>query len=68
MALRPTDSSVLYNAACTYGVMGKKEQALALLRRAKAAGYSNVDWARQDPDLLCLRDDPELDELFPASH
>jgi serine/threonine protein kinase/Flp pilus assembly protein TadD len=65
VALRPSDASVLYNAACTYGVLGKKDEALATLKRAKEAGYSNNDWPRQDPDLMCLHDNPEFLALFP---
>ena len=49
--LRPHDSNILYNAACTYGVMKKKPEALSMLRRAKDAGYVNTDWIRRDPDL-----------------
>lgn len=67
VALRPSDSSVLYNAACTFGVLGKKAEALEMLKRAKAAGYSNNDWPRQDPDLTCLHDDPEFVALFPVA-
>ncbi len=66
VALRPNDSSVLYNAACTYGVLERKKEALAMLRRAKDAGYSNWDWPRQDPDLMCLHNDPEFKALIPA--
>jgi TolB-like protein/Flp pilus assembly protein TadD len=67
VALRPNDSSVLYNAACTYGVLLRKKEALSILRRAKEAGYSNDDWPRQDPDLTCLHDDPEFKAIFPGS-
>jgi tetratricopeptide (TPR) repeat protein len=67
VALRPNDSSVLYNAACTYGVLAKKPETLAMLRRAKEAGYSNEDWIHEDPDLLCLHDDPEFNALFPPT-
>jgi serine/threonine protein kinase/cytochrome c-type biogenesis protein CcmH/NrfG len=66
IALRPSDSSVLYNAACTYGVLRKKAEALAILKRAKEAGYSNEDWPRQDPDLMCLHDEPQFKALFPT--
>ncbi len=66
VALRPHDSSVLYNSACTYGVLGRKEQCLETLRKAKAAGYSNIDWVRQDPDLTCVRESEEFAALFPA--
>ncbi len=65
VALRPNDSNVLYNAACTYTVLGKKTEALDLLRRALASGYSNFDWPRQDPDLSSLHADPEFLKLFP---
>lgn len=67
VALRPNDSNVLYNAACTYGVLGKKADALDLLRRSLAAGYANVDWPQQDPDLEILHDDPEFIKLFSSA-
>jgi serine/threonine protein kinase/tetratricopeptide (TPR) repeat protein len=66
VALRPSDSSVLYNAACTYGVLRRKAEALAILKRAKEAGYSNDHWPRLDPDLMCLHGEPEFDALFPT--
>jgi serine/threonine protein kinase/Flp pilus assembly protein TadD len=66
VALRPTDGNVLYNAACTYSVLGRKDEALATLRRAKEAGYANTDWPRIDPDLACLHGEPEFKTLFPA--
>jgi non-specific serine/threonine protein kinase len=60
VTMRPKDSNILYNAACTYGIMGQKAEALALLRRAREAGYSNFPWALRDPDLACLHADPEF--------
>jgi TolB-like protein/Flp pilus assembly protein TadD len=65
VALRPNDSNVLYNAACTYAILRRKAEALDLLRRALAAGYANVDWPREDPDLTSVRAEPEFVELFP---
>ena len=64
--LRPHDSNILYNAACTYGVMGKKPEAIDMLRRAKVAGYQNLEWTRRDPDLACLHGEPELREALRA--
>jgi len=64
VALRPSDANILYNAACTHGVMGMKAEALALLKRAGAAGYQNWDWLSRDPDLACLHDDPEFLRLI----
>jgi serine/threonine protein kinase/Flp pilus assembly protein TadD len=65
VALRPNDSNVLYNAACTYAVLRRKAEALELLQRALAAGYANVDWPREDPDLTSIRAEPEFVKLFP---
>ena len=64
VTLRPKDSNILYNAACTYGVMGRKKEALAMLKRAHEAGYGNLSWASKDPDLACLVDDPEFQHLI----
>src|SRR5277367_3004930 len=63
VAMRPTDANILYNAACTYGVLGMKGDAMEMFRRSVEAGYSNVDWCKQDPDLKILQDDPEFKKL-----
>ncbi len=63
VALRPGDPSTLYNAACTYGALGKKAEALETLKKCFAAGYSNQDWAARDTDLDLLHDDPEFQKL-----
>jgi serine/threonine protein kinase/Flp pilus assembly protein TadD len=63
VALRPGDANTLYNAACTYGVLGRKADALETLKKAFAAGYANQNWAAKDSDLDCLHDDPEFQKL-----
>jgi serine/threonine protein kinase/Flp pilus assembly protein TadD len=63
VALRPGDAGTLYNAACTYGILGRKAEALETIKMAWAAGYRNVNWVAQDPDLVCLHDDPEFRKL-----
>jgi len=64
MAMRPNDANVLYNAACTYGLLGMKIDALETFRRAVKAGYSNLDWCLKDPDLQILYDEPEFQDLI----
>jgi len=64
VTLRPNDPMVLYNAACTYGVLGRKMETLEMLRRAKESGYANLDWIRKDPDLACVHETPEFKTLF----
>ena len=63
VALRPGDSNVLYNAACTYGILLNKEQAMVTIRKAFECGYGNHEWALRDPDLAILRDEPEFQRL-----
>jgi serine/threonine protein kinase/Flp pilus assembly protein TadD len=67
VALRPGDPNTLYNAACTYGVLGKKAEALETIKKAIACGYSNLNWAAKDSDLDCLHDDPEFQKLVGSS-
>jgi serine/threonine protein kinase/Flp pilus assembly protein TadD len=67
VALRPNDPNILYNAACTYGVMARKAEALAMLKKAIAAGWGNPNWAARDADLDCLHDDPEFRKLVGLS-
>jgi non-specific serine/threonine protein kinase len=64
-ALRPNDSSVLYNCACAYCKLKLKREALDTLRKAWEAGFKDTEWARRDPDLALLRDEPEFDRLYP---
>ena len=64
-ALRPNDANIMYNVACTYGVLGKKEECLEALKRSVHAGYANMDWPKQDPDLKLIHDDPGFAKLFP---
>jgi serine/threonine protein kinase/tetratricopeptide (TPR) repeat protein len=64
VAMRPHDSLTLYNAACTYGVLGMKPEALAMFRRAIESGYRNPEYAARDDDLAILRDDPEFQRLI----
>ena len=63
--LRPNDANVLYNAACVFCRMGRKEEALTALTKAWDAGYKDSVWARRDPDLGLLHGDPEFERMFP---
>jgi non-specific serine/threonine protein kinase len=67
VTMRFNDPNVLYNAACAYGIMNMKREALDMLKKAKAVGYANPDWAVRDPDLACVHDEPEFKELFSSS-
>ena len=64
VVLRPDDGNTLYNAACVYGVLERKPEALDMLKKALKAGYANLEWLRRDPDLTCLHGDPEFEGLL----
>lgn len=64
ISLRPEDPSILYNAACTYALLEKKDQALQCLEQAIAVGFRNVGWAERDLDLACVHDDPRFHALM----
>ncbi len=67
MALRPDDTMILYNIACTLCEMDKPQDAMHALKKAWDAGYRNPAWIRQDPDLAKLHGDPEFERLFPGA-
>jgi tetratricopeptide (TPR) repeat protein len=64
LVLSPGDPMMLYNAACMYVSLGESQRALDALRQAVEAGYTNVGWMQNDPDLVSLRDDPEFVALL----
>jgi serine/threonine protein kinase/Tfp pilus assembly protein PilF len=65
VTLRANESSILYNAACTYCRLNKNAEALAALRKAWDAGSRDAVWTRRDPDLTPLHGDPEFERLYP---
>jgi len=65
MTLRANEASILYNVACTYALMKKKPQAIDALRKAWEEGFKDAVWARRDPDLASLHDEPEFNRMYP---
>jgi len=65
ITLRANEASILYNAACTYAILKRKREALETIRKAWEAGFKDSVWARRDPDLALLHDDPEFQRLYP---
>ena len=65
VTLRANEVSILYNAACLYCKLNRKPEAMDALRKAWEGGFKDAAWARRDPDLTLLRDDPEFDRLYP---
>jgi non-specific serine/threonine protein kinase len=46
-------------------MMKRKPEALDALKKAWDAGFKDAVWARRDPDLTILHDDPEFQRLYP---
>jgi serine/threonine protein kinase/tetratricopeptide (TPR) repeat protein len=67
LTLRANEASILYNAACTYAMLNRKKEALDTLRSAWEAGFKDSTWARRDPDLTMLHDDPEFQRMYPQN-
>ena len=53
--LRPQDSLVHYNLACSYSLIDECEAAGLALERALQLGYRDFRWITTDPDLRNLR-------------
>jgi serine/threonine protein kinase/Flp pilus assembly protein TadD len=63
-AIDPDDSGVLYNVACTYAMLGQKEEALTCLEKAVQNGFGHKEWLENDSDLDAVRMDPRFATLL----
>lgn len=52
----PTDSDMLYNAACGHALLDEKEEAAEKLLQAVREGFRDFDHMEQDEDLASIRD------------
>ncbi|MCM8814276.1 MAG: hypothetical protein NC924_10170 [Candidatus Omnitrophica bacterium] len=55
--LKPEDAVVHYNMACSYALLGRRDEGFASLKRAIALGYDDFIYMDSDPDLVSLRTD-----------
>jgi serine/threonine protein kinase/Tfp pilus assembly protein PilF len=65
VTLRAGEATILYNAACVFSSLKRKQEAMDSLRKAWDAGFRDIDWVRRDPDLAFLRSEAEFERLFP---
>lgn len=61
--LEPESVYVHYNLACLYALHGKKDKALHMLDQAIQLGFTELSFARHDPDLASLREEPRYRKL-----
>jgi tetratricopeptide (TPR) repeat protein len=60
----PQYAGVLYNVACCESLAGRKTDAIAHLRRAVEMSEQSRAYAKDDPDLDPIRDEPAFKQLM----
>ncbi len=58
--IKPENKLIRYNLACSYALIGEKDNALLCLNKAVELGYSDIDHLRQDRDLDGIKADPRF--------
>ncbi len=64
LAIDPEETSILYNVACVYALMGRSEDALSCLGKVMEHGTFYKNWAAKDSDLDSIRSDPRFQALL----
>jgi serine/threonine protein kinase/Flp pilus assembly protein TadD len=64
LSIEPDDPLVLFNVACLYALIGKREEALGLLERAVRNGFGHMESMVTDPDLDSIRRTPWFDAIL----
>jgi len=59
----PEDPVVVFGAACTDALLGRRSVALDRIERAVALGLGDKAWIRNDPDFASLREEPRFRAL-----
>jgi len=63
LADHPGNPHILYNLACFEALAGRRDDAIAHLRRAVELAPDTREWAAKDEDFDSIRDDPEFPSL-----
>jgi tetratricopeptide (TPR) repeat protein len=65
--LAPEFGQAHYNAGCMHALLGNRKQAVAYVTRAISLDPKYRKVARRDPDLMSVRDEPELASVLRGS-
>ena len=66
LSIEPEDPLILYNVACLYALIDKREEALAYLERAVTNGFGHKESMANDPDLDSIRKTPWFQAIAQA--
>ena len=64
LELDPEETSILYNVACVYSLLGRTEDAIGCLEKVMEHGTFYKNWAAKDSDLDSLRSDLRFQALL----
>jgi serine/threonine protein kinase/Flp pilus assembly protein TadD len=64
LEIDPEETSILYNVACVYSLLGRTEEAIGCLGKVMEHGTFYKNWAAKDSDLDSLRSDPRFQALL----
>lgn len=62
--INPNDLIIVYNAACFYALLGDKTKSIQHLKKAIDNGFRNFEYIKHDPDLYCLKEEPDYMALM----
>ena len=57
------DALTIYNAACTYALLGDRDKALDNLELAVSSGWRHRQWLEHDSDFDFIRDEPRFRKI-----
>src|SRR5215472_10472663 len=60
----PEETSILYNVACVYSLLGRTEESIGCLEKVMKYGTFYKNWAAKDSDLDALRSDARFQALL----
>ena len=66
LSIEPDDPLILYNVACLYALIDKREEALGYLERAATNGFGHRESMANDPDLDSIRKTPWFQAIVQA--
>jgi serine/threonine protein kinase/Flp pilus assembly protein TadD len=64
LSIDPEETSILYNVACVYSLLGRTEDAISCLAKVMVHGTFYKNWAAKDSDLDSLRSDARFQALL----